>query len=507
MSTTTRSGFRSISVDLIVSTLKILIPLLIGLVVGALLVMFSNNSKMLMVLIVGSAGLSWVCVMFMLKYEINYWFVFITYFALPLPFGISFFYRELIPFEVSANGFELTIIDLCAIGMWVLWIGHRFIFADLKKPVDWAWPLLIPCLLLLIINTLSASFTPYPFFAFSIVFSHIKMIALFLILTNILSDERMVPFAVWGMILALGLQGVIGMEQKLVGAIFTAENMGRAVELKMQIGQQIISRVAGTLDHPNNFAMFLNLLIPIAVYYAWQARKFRIRLIVGGAIFAGVMAEVFSGSRSGWIALMAALALTVPLWLYYKEGKNPLVGMTIFGVIGAIVFGGLFAASASFRDRLLLDDHGTAEVRYPLMEVAENMIIANPITGVGVNHYTHYMSAYDRTADAISFVYPFPVHNTFMLVAGETGIFSMILIVIQFVATILVALRGFLTTDGAPGAVSLGIIASMVTLMIHNLGNPSAFYEDQPLYVLMATAAAVRRMGISRQEEAARNGE
>ncbi len=472
---------------------KKLLPLLIGLVVGALLVKVSASSKLTIMYLMAVSLASIVAMLFVLKIDLTRVLVFAAFFLIPIPFGITLFFQDPIPFYVSANGFDIDLIDLSVVGLLFLrWVNQAHNPQSIK-PFIWCKPLLLPALLLLFINTLSASFTPYPFFAFSLVASHVKMIFLLLVVANVLQTRTLVTYAVWGLIGALAVQGLIGVEQKLLGVIFTEENMGRRAALEMVIGQQVINRVAGTLEHPNAFAMFLNLVIPTAIYYIWIEKTIWTRLLTLAAITVAVMAEVFSGSRSGWIALMFAMMVTVPFWLKHR-GQNPWLGMAVASVVGALLFSSLFTISQSFRDRLLLDDHGTAEVRYPLMDVAANMIFANPISGVGVNHYTYFMTAYDRTADAISFTYPYPVHNTFLLVAGETGIPALLLIISLFVIAMMLAYKTFCRSDGVVAACSLGLLAALLTMIIHNLGNPAAFFEDQVLWVLMGLIVAMYRL-------------
>ncbi len=474
--------------------LKQALPLVLGLIIGALLVKVSGSTKLTTMFLMAISLASVVAIMFVLNVDLTRWLIFAIFFAMPIPFGVSLFYKEPEPFVVQANGLDIYLLDVFVFGLLLLRWLQQINEPQSVRPFFWCKPLLIPSLLLLLINFLSAIFTPYQFFAFSVVAGQIKVILVLLIVTNVLlQDQKLIHTAIWGMIWTLAAQGLIGIEQKVLGVIFTAENLGREISLTMQIGQKMVFRVAGTLDHPNDFAMFLNLIIPTAVYFLWAERNWSSKILIGGAVGVGVIAEIFSGSRGGWVALVAAMGVTLPFWLR-RRGHNPIAGMGVAGLIGALGFGVLFAASGSLRDRLLLDDHGTAEVRYPLMEVAKNMIAANPFTGVGVNHYTYFMTQYDRTMDAIAFNYAYPVHNTFLLIAGETGIPSLLLVLSIFAVTIITAIKNFIHEDGIISVVSLGIVASLLTLIIHNLANPMHFFTDHKPWLLMGLVMAMYRM-------------
>jgi len=87
------------------------------------------------------------------------------------------------------------------------------------------------------------------------------------------------------------------------------------------------------------------------------------------------------------------------------------------------------------RVRLFEEDYGAAKTRIPMAAVASNMIYQHPWLGVGFVNYTSVSSRYDRTRESISYVFPWPVHNEFLLIAAELGLpalglFLFILIVV-----------------------------------------------------------------------------
>jgi O-antigen ligase len=254
-----------------------------------------------------------------------------------------------------------------------------------------------------------------------------------------------------------------------------------------------ILRLAGTFDHPNNLAMYLNFIFPICGYYWLIEKRARVKFWIGVAIFLAVLAELGSGSRGGWLAIATAVTITAIFWLK-KQGKNPVFGIGGMAVALVLIFGVLMAASETFRTRLTEGDAGTAEIRYPLMEVAQTMIEQNPYLGVGLANYTLEMRKYDYTNKQVTKDYDQPVHNTFMLLAAETGIPTLIFMAMLYLVWIKDSLLVFLRAKGVTAVVGIGVLAMLIGWVVHNQVNLSAPYDDVTLWILVGMVAAASRM-------------
>lgn len=292
----------------------------------------------------------------------------------------------------------------------------------------------------------------------------------------------MVYLFAFGAGICLIIEGVVSAEQRFLGVIFTAERLGQNASWEMMVGMQILKRITGTLAQPNKLAMFVNQYLLICLFCSFVAKNPLFKLYLVGAFLAGLVAELLSASRGGWVGFALAFVMTMTLW-YWKKGVSPFVALSGIGIGSAGLFGILFAASETFRRRLTEEDYGTAEIRYPLMEVAMNMIRDNPWFGVGINHYTKYMREYDRTFDQISFIFNAPVHNTFLLIAAETGVFGLIIASAILIWVEVYALQVFWRSRGACAAVALGIFGGNVAWLLHWLADPSMFYGTYPFWM------------------------
>jgi putative inorganic carbon (HCO3(-)) transporter len=483
------------------------LPLLFGLAVGLGLVAVLGGlpTKWGVFLVVGSAFASVLLLVGAFSTHLRGSMLFFAVLGLPTFYSITFQFRELIPFTVLANGFPVSITDVFLAPLVIGWL-YRLMTDPRQRqisfPKDWLWIIV----LLLLINFASCLFVSrIPFFSLSMLYVQAKMYFIMFFLANYLQDEH--DFRVMGYAFAAVLlfEGLVVMEQRMLGVIFTQENMRRAIGIKSLVagGGGTIFRAAGTLSHPNDMAMYINLCLPLVAFmYAIETKLLR-KVFLMTCILVGVYALMSSGSRGAWAGMGVGFAAGIFLWMR-KQGKNPIFGMSIMFLSVVTLFTALFFGSATFHDRIIKGDREAAQVRIPLMEVATEMIQANPAMGVGLNLYTREMVPYDRTNYMVTSSFPEPVHNTFLLVAAETGLPAMALlsvfIILAFKKSVRVAKEG----QGIVSAIGLGVLTSLICWLIHNQVNHSTVYGDSTFYVLLGMLAAainyLNRQQLNEQE-------
>ncbi len=467
------------------------VPLALGLLVGAMLVrsLGSLPLKWNVFIVGGIVGLCGLALFGTLTSHLRGAMMFLAVAALPTFYEIVLGFRPGGKFSVLANGFPVTLFDVFFFPLCAAWIFQRWLDPRpdrLRLPKNWALFLG----LMLAINVANALFVARePFFSFGIVFAQVKGCVIVFMMANMIKTEH--SFRVLGYAVAaiLIIEGMVVMEQRFVGVIFTAENLGRHVSLTSKVGSGTLVRLAGTLDHPNDLAMYLNLCLPITFFMYLTERKGLRRLFLVFAMALALISEIWSGSRGGWLGLGVAVGSSLFFWMR-KRGQNPLVGLGAMALTVTLLFGVLFAASTTFRARLVEGDAGSAEIRYPLMEVAMEMIRANPVQGVGLNMYTREMVPYDRTNYFIAYRYNHPVHNTFLMVGAETGLFSMLVLASFIFFIILEAHKVFARNSGVVEAIGIGVFGTLISWFIHNQVNLTGPYSDQTLWVMFGLLAA-----------------
>jgi putative inorganic carbon (HCO3(-)) transporter len=475
--------------------LSVLLPLVIGLACGMLFVKVLQNLSLKwgLFLFFAGCGLAMLLLMNLLRVNTKQMLLLGGTFLIPITYDINFMYQKDPPFFVHANGFGISITDVL-FGMLIFtWIAETVLRKRaplIEVPPVWKWLMSA----LLIVNLISSATTPEPFFGYSMVWQQIKVYVIFLFIVKNVHRIDTLQRIGYVCVAILFTQAVIVFEQKFLGVIFTAELLGQATTWGANKGFYVLHRVSGTLGQPNALAMFMNEYMLIGIFVAVVEQNTLRRLMLAIAVGLAVVAEIFTASRGGWLSLGVAFVLCAVLWRV-RHGHGVVSSAALVSLLGSAVFGLLFIASESFRNRLTQDDMGTAEVRIPLMEVAENMIAANPVFGVGLNHYTYYMAEYDRTFDAIASNYALPVHNTFMILAAEIGIPGAALAVGLMLLTLQRALSVFWrTSDGIIAALSLGSFGGILAWMIHNTVDPTSIYADYPFWTLAALVLVMDRL-------------
>ena len=105
---------------------------------------------------------------------------------------------------------------------------------------------------------------------------------------------------------------LIGLAQYASGGKLGLELLGESERsfFEMKAGVDFVSRVAGTLGHPNKLAALLGILIPlnIALVFGAESRPLRGLLMVPLTVMATAM--VLTYSRGGWLGLAAGVTMS-----------------------------------------------------------------------------------------------------------------------------------------------------------------------------------------------------
>lgn len=181
-------------------------------------------------------------------------------------------------------------------------------------------------------------------------------------------------------------------------------------------------RVGGLVGYPVDFAQYLLIMIPLALWRVLVTRKPSWR--VASTIPAGLclLALVLTHTRGAM--LIAPLIAVAFVWLAagalgWKGRLKILVAALLVLALIGVGLSGL----------VLLRFHevqGSSEARLNMWRVAISIISANPLLGVGINNYALVMHKYD----ALGYIngYAYPVHNVFLFFAAENGIPGLLLV-------------------------------------------------------------------------------
>nr|BBH95632.1 O-antigen polymerase [Thermogemmatispora argillosa] len=265
-------------------------------------------------------------------------------------------------------------------------------------------------------------------------------------------------------------------------------------------------RVYGTFNQPNPYAGYINLSLAIALALAIAGGRRQTRWLAAVASLLLALAEFFSQSRGGWLALITATLFILlvglpglrPWWRLLITGFWILLEGFLIGVIPQRIFNPLLnfigVNQISFTHPSS-QQYATAE-RLAHWLAGIHMFLDHPWLGVGIGNYG---DAYPQYAIGI-FVIPLGhAHNYFINVAAEMGLVG--LITYTFFVLVIAALsarayrrlrrayRGLqqgLTPSsrtlgpfsrwrirraqlGDDQALALGIVAALLTVLVHNM--------------------------------------
>jgi O-antigen ligase len=140
---------------------------------------------------------------------------------------------------------------------------------------------------------------------------------------------------------------------------------------------------------PLSYGEFNIIVIPIALFFALQRQNWFERGLGWAVVIGGLLGIFCSGSRGGWVGVLASVAVFVTIWSIRKAvNDRGSLGPAIAGLIGVVSFTvviGLIIVWPKAHNMVLGGgaEAGSTQSRYIQWVVALPFIRSNPITGHG----------------------------------------------------------------------------------------------------------------------------
>jgi O-antigen ligase len=152
------------------------------------------------------------------------------------------------------------------------------------------------------------------------------------------------------------------------------------------------------------------------------------------------------------------------------------------------------------RQRLFLEDYGAARTRIPLAQVALNIIGHHPWLGIGLGNYTMAAPDYDITPEGISYEFPRPVHNEFLLIAAEQGLPALGLFLVIFLYVVIQLFRlSQSRTDPILPYLAIGLLGTLFAWSVSRLMDYNYVLLGDPFWLLVGLSLAM--VQVNRQEK------
>lgn len=229
----------------------------------------------------------------------------------------------------------------------------------------------------------------------------------------------------------------------------------------------------------NAIPLFLEPPAAFALALALHGDDRRDRVAAGVVYVVAALAIVLSYSRLGWITL---LALTVFVASFSRWRAWVLAG-------SAAVVAAALGASSSARHRVLIEfdpnsTDNTVRLRFLLWRSALNMLEHRPLLGGGLGGFKQAVEPFRDPSYGEDLIYPHNLALNFWSETGPAGLAAFAWLCVQVVRV------GRRCLAGGPWARALGIglLAMLLSVLLHGLGDVPYFKNDQSL-IFWALAA------------------
>lgn len=226
-------------------------------------------------------------------------------------------------------------------------------------------------------------------------------------------------------IISLITPALLGLWQFFSQKTFACKWLGLASHSASTLGSAVIEtnagrylRAYGSFDHPNILGGVMVIGLLIILYYSFKRelkKKYRIFYLLSFAIFYSALLVSFSRSA------LLAFFITAPL-LFIKF-KKPVKSLLLF-YSSLVVFISLVIIIPN-RDLFLVRSTAAGRLeqkslmeRTTYLEQAWSLIKTKPLTGVGAGNYILVLPNFNQ--------YSQPVHNYWLLLWAEVGIFGLL---------------------------------------------------------------------------------
>lgn len=235
-----------------------------------------------------------------------------------------------------------------------------------------------------------------------------KVMLIAFMTTVLVTDRRRF---VWSLAVIGFSLGVLGMKYGLYGILRGGVHFTRGV--------------GGMIADNNDFALALNMALPLLLFLVWEMPSRWLRLAAVGLVPLTALTVVFTHSRGGFIGLAC-----VSLYLVMRSRRK----FVAMGALAVVVLLGSVFVPESFYERmstiLAFRDDGSAMGRLNAWQASWHMALDYPIFGVGLDNFLFMFRYYAPDPDDIHVA-----HNTWLQILAECGFVGLFAYLSLFGAT------------------------------------------------------------------------
>jgi len=279
----------------------------------------------------------------------------------------------------------------------------------------------------------------------------------------------------------------------LGGVLISLVGVVQAVSSQNLITADGLSRVRGFYGSPNNLALYLGRIFPLALaILAWGQKGWRRWMYgLGAVLMACVLFLTYS--RGAWVIGVPASLL----FLAALRGRRALAATVLIMAVAALAI--VLVAGQGRLASLLDTTEGTTYFRLQLWQSSWAMVKDHPILGVGLDNFLYYYRTHyvlPTAWEEFNLSHP---HNFVLdgwLRMGLPGLIILLLLLVGFFQRALCAFRR--AQGGSDRILLQGVIAGMVYMVAHGLVD-NAFFLVDLAFVFMLMLALVQAVSATKR--------
>jgi O-antigen ligase len=241
---------------------------------------------------------------------------------------------------------------------------------------------------------------------------YLKAVAFFWLIGTVVSSAPRLRMLAWVLVLCSVPLAATGVHHYLYGVVLSTGVPG-LVRISGYDGG------SGLVGNPNDLALMLNLIIPIATGLMLSERRAAHRWVAAGAVLLSATAVILTFSRAGFLTLAATFIMFLGR-LAWRRAPGKAASLLLAGLVVLPFLPAGYADRLSTITNVGADRTGSALGRLNDYQIALGVVASHPIMGVGIGQDILAMNE-SRGDDWVS------VHNVFLQYAVDLGLPGLLL--------------------------------------------------------------------------------
>ena len=268
----------------------------------------------------------------------------------------------------------LKVIRIALLAAGVAILGHLLDATIRHRPIVPAIPEMGITLTLLAWTVLTIPFSYWPGGSVQLLTdSYLKAIIFFWLIGTLVTTEPRLRVFAWTLALCAAPLALMAVKAYLTGDF-------------LHTGVASVKRISGHYGlsgNPNDLALTLNLIIPVAGALLFTARSALGRLTAAAILLVAIPAVILTFSRAGFLTL-GAIVLVSLVFLAKQRAPRAAAAVVVAGLIAMPMMPAGYLERLSTITDIEADATGSAQGRWEDFQVATTVVAENPILGVGM---------------------------------------------------------------------------------------------------------------------------